>query len=471
MAEGPKSRAALDLDQIERQLRSSQQGAGSKSDPLAELARIVGQDDPFRALLADPQAAASYARAPATGRSGYPGTADGYAPHTAAEPHHAPAQAYAHEQEAAYYGQPGQAHASAQAYASAQYEAGYYEDDEAGYEPQESFAAAPPPRRSRKRLIAVAALGLAVLGGAGFFVLGGDPVMMADAGPSKVPPLNPGGIDIPNQNKQIYEGSLSDSQTRVVSGEEQPIDVRQIGRGPGSPLSGAGGAGSGGVADVLGEPRRVRTVSIRPDGAIIGAEPAQRPGAPAFPPPAATPAQAQPPAASVPSAATAMAPVAPAGPLNIMPPQRPRDVTVTPSAEQVAGTPSRGMDAAGAGPLQIAPDLSRSRSEPRVAGMAPASLREPTETSAAPAPSAGGFDVQVGVKSSPSEARAAFDQLQQRHPIELSGFSPIIRQAESNGRTIYRMRVGPMPRDEANALCSRLKTSSGQNGLCFVAPH
>jgi cell division septation protein DedD len=61
--------------------------------------------------------------------------------------------------------------------------------------------------------------------------------------------------------------------------------------------------------------------------------------------------------------------------------------------------------------------------------------------------------------------------LQQRHPIELSGFSPIIRQAESNGRTIYRMRVGPMPRDEANALCSRLKTSSGQNGLCFVAPH
>ena len=463
MAEAPKSRVALDLDQIERQLRSSQQGAPSKSDPLAELARIVGQDDPFRALLADQEAASSYARAPATGQSAYPGTPDGYAPRIAAEAHHAPAHAYAPEQDAAFYGQHNQA------YASAQYQAGYYEGDEAGYAPQEGFvAAAPPPRRARKRLITVAVLGLAVLGGAGFFVLrGGDqammaggepPVIRADAGPSKVPPLNPGGIDIPNQNKQIYEGGLHDSQTRVVSGEEQPIDVRQIGRGPGSPPSGA--SGNGGVADVLGEPRRVRTVSIRPDGAIIGAEaaPVQRPNAPVIPQPAATPAQAQP-APSIPSAAIAMAPAAP---LNIMPPQRPRDVTVTPSAPQVAGTPSRSLDGPSGGPLQIVPDLSRSRSEPRIAGMAPASLREPTETSAAPG---GGFQVQLGVRASDGDARAEFDRLQQRHPIELSGFSPVIRQAESNGKTIYRIRIGPMSKQDADSLCARIKAANGQ---CFV---
>ena len=49
------SRAQVDLDALARDLR--QDGtrapqAAAKSDPLAELARIVGQDDPFRALLA-----------------------------------------------------------------------------------------------------------------------------------------------------------------------------------------------------------------------------------------------------------------------------------------------------------------------------------------------------------------------------------------------------------------------------------
>jgi hypothetical protein len=461
MAEGPKSRVALDLDQIERQLRSSQQPGPSKSDPLAELARIVGQDDPFRALLAEPQAPSSHGRAP----SAYPG-ADPYAPRMAADTHHASAHAYPAEDEAAFYGQNSHAQSS-HAYASAQYEAEYYEEDEAGYEPQAAFAeAAPRRRRSRMRLVAVAVLGLAVLGGSTYFALrGGDhalmvggepPVIRADAGPSKVPPLNPGGIDIPNQNKQIYEGGLQDSQTRVVSGEEQPIDVRQIGRGP----------GAGNATDVLGEPRRVRTVSIRPDGAIIGAEaaPATRPNTPAFPQSAATPPQ--PAAASVPSNATAMAQVAAAAPLNILPPQRPRDVTVTPSSPQVAGTPSRGIDAPPAGPLQIGPDVARSRSEPRIAAMAPASLREPTETSAAPGASTGSYLAQIGVRSSDSDARAQFDRLQQRFPIELSGFSPIIQQAESNGRTIYRIRVGPLSKQDADALCARLKAS---NGECFRA--
>src|SRR3712207_5138735 len=53
MAEASKSRLSLDMEEIERQLRrSATQPTASKSDPLAELARIVGQDDPFRALLA-----------------------------------------------------------------------------------------------------------------------------------------------------------------------------------------------------------------------------------------------------------------------------------------------------------------------------------------------------------------------------------------------------------------------------------
>ena len=46
-------RLVLDLDDIERQLKEAQlPPSPPKSDPLAELARIVGQNDPFRTLIA-----------------------------------------------------------------------------------------------------------------------------------------------------------------------------------------------------------------------------------------------------------------------------------------------------------------------------------------------------------------------------------------------------------------------------------
>src|SRR6185295_7858433 len=67
MNEPSKTRLSIDLDALERQLqeaRGQSSGGSTRSprsdDPLAELARIVGQDDPFRAILAGdrPRAAA-----------------------------------------------------------------------------------------------------------------------------------------------------------------------------------------------------------------------------------------------------------------------------------------------------------------------------------------------------------------------------------------------------------------------------
>ena len=42
----------------------------------------------------------------------------------------------------------------------------------------------------------------------------------------------------------------------------------------------------------------------------------------------------------------------------------------------------------------------------------------------------------------------------------------MIRKAEVNGNTVFRVRVGPMSRDDASSLCSKLQ---GQGGQCFVA--
>jgi cell division protein FtsN len=49
---------------------------------------------------------------------------------------------------------------------------------------------------------------------------------------------------------------------------------------------------------------------------------------------------------------------------------------------------------------------------------------------------------------------------------QLSGQPALIRQAEVNGKTIFRVRVGPLGKTEAAALCTQLQGAGGQ---CFVA--
>jgi cell division protein FtsN len=44
--------------------------------------------------------------------------------------------------------------------------------------------------------------------------------------------------------------------------------------------------------------------------------------------------------------------------------------------------------------------------------------------------------------------------------------NPNIRSAEVNGRSVYRVRVGNMSREEAVSLCEKLKADGGS---CFVA--
>ena len=73
--------------------------------------------------------------------------------------------------------------------------------------------------------------------------------------------------------------------------------------------------------------------------------------------------------------------------------------------------------------------------------------------------------MQLGLANSEGAAESALAQFQRKYP-DLEGLSPLIRKAEVNGNTIYRVRVGPMSRDEASSLCSKLQ---GQGGQCFVA--
>ena len=81
-----------------------------------------------------------------------------------------------------------------------------------------------------------------------------------------------------------------------------------------------------------------------------------------------------------------------------------------------------------------------------------------------------GFVVQVSSQKNEDSARASFASMQSRFPQVLSGYSPSIKAVSlGNKGTFYRVRVGPMAsRDDASALCGRLKAAGGD---CVVTPN
>ncbi|MGX5776519.1 SPOR domain-containing protein [Methylorubrum zatmanii] len=464
---GHASRATVDFDAFERELRQTSQEAGraqpspqaqAKGDPLAELARIVGQDDPFRALLearekgsAQPAApAAPERRSAETGRPARvePTFVDAPAPASSQTPADAFDQYLASVEQGMYADAPA--------------------DPAAFAEADEGYRTGPVERpRSRNRLVQVGA-GLAVVavcvggalawrgthGGSG----GGPITVLADKTPLKVQPATTDGVEIPDQNKQIYNRNAKDGQIKIVNREEQPLDVSQAARTAAARNEGTepgqGGAtpGQAGLlTDSLGEPRRVRTVSVKPD-------------TPVHQPPQAAPASSVAEAAQTPSS-----------PIPTMTMPDASD-TATPSAAVPATPrkPSRTLAStpapAEAPAAEAQPEAPRAKAPQRVASVSP----ETTASTAAPQPAAasaaltapvGGYSVQLGVRGSEGEARAAFREMQSKYS-QLAGKPELIRQAEVNGKTLFRVRVGPLAKTEASSLCSALQGAGGQ---CFVA--
>lgn len=526
MSEPARNRFALDLDDLERQLRGAAQPQkpGAASDPLMELTRLVGQDDPLKELFAgrpEPVRPASPQPASWSGSRTEPsfqptlvtppqapsaspppdvrGTLDEFeallrrtepvrtapaepatrapvAPvHDYDEPLPSRSQPYAMQHDAHHAYVPeqprdldeaaGQPQAPVPAYDHDYHAAPNYDAQSQIEEESHDFQRP----RSRKGLLTAAALAVVAIGGVGAAMVfrdtrpagvnGQPPVIAADTGPSKVAPVNPGGAEIPNQNKQIYErsGDASTDKTKVVSREEQPVDVQQAARSMAAQRPTQASNGSITPTDTaaaalaptdpglipipavpgLGEPRKVRTVAIRPDGTpaisnavatngagqgiVTGSAPSNRP--------AATPSATPTPAASAPAPKSQERAAAPA----------------TPPASQ---TPTANTT--------------------RTAALAPQPVQPAAPAATAPrADPAGGFVVQLGAPGSEAEARATFAALQRKYSDQLGGQSPIVRKTElAGGKTVYRLRVGPYSREDASSMCSALQAAGGQ---CFIA--
>jgi len=236
----------------------------SGNDPLAELARLIGQTDPFAEFGHKPQQTTTPAQpaaqqwAPQAGHADY--AQQQYAP---AADHYetTPPAGYQHDQ-----------------YAAAEYDSGYYHDDVAGAQAPHDYDDVPPPRRRTAMLVIAAVVMLAVVGTAGaygyraLFGSSGNsppPVIKAETTPTKVAPS---AKSESSSNKLIYDrvGDRNNTaQEKIVSREEQPVDIKDAKPAPAIVFPSAVGNASASVTPVSAspadQPKKIHTIAIRPD--------------------------------------------------------------------------------------------------------------------------------------------------------------------------------------------------------------
>ncbi len=441
----------------------------AESDPLAELARLIGQSDPNADFGLDrpPEPQRSYGRqsrpAPETSyeaeRTHPAGPPPWMRNRDAAQPpeepavprdvhplrryaaaHHLPEPPYqpaprvqpdddhSDRYDDALYGPLETGADDTAAYGSAP---GYHDD----YSYQDDYTDEADDRAPRRKgaSLVVAIVALAVVGtGAAYayrtFVgsprTGEPPIIKADAGPNKVVPPSASA----ENGKPIQDRMAAGNGTeQLVSREEQPVDVKDIARSgprvvfpplnqnanppstasvaPGNKLAANGGA----AAAVAGtEPRRIKTLMVRSDETDAMA---------------AAPAAAQP------------------------PPRAPAPVPAPPATTRAAN-PGSSANA----PMSLAPQAAPTR----VASTNPAQSE--------PAVSSGGYLVQISSQRSESDARASFRVLQHKFPSALGSRSPLIKRADLGSKGVYyRAMVGPFGTSEqAVQFCASLKAAGGQ---------
>jgi hypothetical protein len=266
-----------------------------------------------------------------------------------------------------------------------------------------------------------AVLALAVVGTGGAFAYrtfvgsprsGEPPIIKADPSPTKVVPPSAAEASKPIQDRMAAGNGVE----AMISREEQPQDPSKYSArvvlpplaqnaNPPTPSSVAPAnkplAGPPPSAD---EPRKIKTLAVRPDQADTAATPANRTAQ--RPTPAAT--RSPPPPVANANASTANAP------LSLSPQAEPRTRVATAPSQQTL--------------------------------------------------SSGGYLVQVSSQRNESDAQASYRALQGKFPSVLGSRSPLIKRADLGDKGVYyRAMVGPFgSSEEASQFCGSLKSAGGQ---------
>jgi SPOR domain len=455
-----KRRPMIDLEEFERRLRKPLAANPGDDDPLAELARFVGEpgdpykEDPYKTMF-EP-----LSRRPA-----------GMLWHGEGEERGAHEALIGGDFAAIEAGLLGAArHESGENLSLSEELDGCEEAEGAERWPNADTArgyreADPPDEeiRSRRPLYVMAALivaGLAGIGASfGFKGANSSPDEIATIspadGPAKIHPETAAGTEIPGQDTSILGGSSQRPPVAVVNNAEQPADLSAQANVPdaqeANPPRAIAGLATGAasvpvpappaqvqpqpsaeplsIADLI-EPKKVKTVSVRPDGTLLPNDAPPQVAAPTVPVPVTRPA----------TAAKAATPK---------------------SAARVATTPKPAADANGN------PQPPRTSVVAKAKRVDLADARGQTPVAGAPQAVPGSFSVQLAAPGTEQEARATEVRLMQKFGAEFAGFHTSIHKAAVGGKPVYRVRLGGFPsRDEAIALCQKVQSGGGN---CFVA--
>ncbi len=439
----------------------------SANDPLAELARLIGQNNSFASSGRDSARHAAPPAAPSYDANDY--HAASTAPDAAAFDPPVARRPYANASYAAgpdpYHADnevPGYPGASADGYHADPYRPDQYHP--AAHE--DIYDDAPPPRRRVGILVVAAVFALAVIGTAGAFgyrALYGSsgtnvppPVIKADATPSKIVPASAN--KTPGKLITDRVADLSKDE-KLVSREEQPVVMKSAPAPQAQGSAPPAAAPAAGTGVLTSEPKKIHTIAIRPDQAGLGDSQPMAAGAPPAPPLAPPAASAAGPSPVKPAAPPAR--VASNAPVASTPepaPPRPAETRAAPMERQAASPPR------GNAPLSLSPDANNA---------APAAApRTPMRTAAAAAPApivrsappasggSSGSYVQVSSQRSEVDAQSAFRGLQAKYPSQLGNRQPVIRKVELGAKgTYYRAMVGPLAGNDAATLCNGLKAA------------
>jgi hypothetical protein len=442
---------AVDLSEFERRIRGGESQPAPKVDRLSELARLSQgerQADPYSRILPDPRAPrqappplppaaqwepdlrGSYDPAPPVAPEPRYDARDHhdaqghYAPHQTqtydehgyhgeayAEPDHAQAQHGAHQQS---YGQAYHGGAEGEWADESQYlDYGDEPEDESG------TGVAAKLRRHFKPWHAAAAIGVIAVGSIAWGFLhrsgaGGSKeiaIINAPEGPVKVRPAAQTDEDAPSKDgAAVLDRKDPTPVKQIVTHQEQAIDptvapkVVTLGDDPvDAPHTPALGA----------QPRKVKTVTVRPDGSRV------EDGAGL--PPAAVEAPVEPQAVD------------------------PASKGATPRPQTKPATTAQ---------------AAKPRPAPKAAAVEPPAEAD-ADAPAAPAASASGaYAVQFSAANSEAEARTLLKAVSSKYGVKAT-FKP----ASVDGKMVYRVRAANLSKYSANAVCNKVKAAGGS---CFV---
>jgi SPOR domain len=306
-------------------------------------------------------------------------------------------------------------------------DSGHHElEDDIGYDDADDAPAQGGSFRLRPwHAVAVVALlassllawGFAKRGG----VIGGREIAVINApdGPAKVLPAANADTSVDKPEAAVLDRHETAPVKRVVSHQEQAVEPKVESR---ANYNGAGQTDAdGGRASSAGpQPKKIKTVSVRPDGSLI------------------------------------------------------TNAEVPPAVEKAAGAGSRDAAAKHASTTPATParpsatpgvdKTVKPKAPQKVAAVAPeAEEKAPASTQKI---ATGGFAVQFGAAATEAEAHALVTKVATKYGSQLAGHRPTFKVAKVGDKTVYRVRASGMSKESAASVCGNVKSSGG---TCFVA--